>query len=71
MTALIQRYERNFLLNVVALRVSLRGVISSVSLMAARHRQRRQLKRLDEWRLKDVGLSRDQVLEEAAKPFWE
>lgn len=70
MTALIQRYERHYRLNLVALRVFLLGAIGSLSLQAARHRQRRQLLKLDERQLMDLGLSREQVLKEASKPFW-
>ncbi len=36
-----------------------------------RARQRRQLAGLDADRLRDIGISREQALAEAAKPFWE
>jgi uncharacterized protein YjiS (DUF1127 family) len=35
-----------------------------------RHLQRRCLATLDERMLKDVGLTRDEVRHECAKPFW-
>lgn len=39
-------------------------------LMAARSRQRRQLLKVSDSLLNDMGLTRAQVLEEANKPFW-
>ena len=36
----------------------------------ARIRQRRQLVELDDRTLRDIGVSRDEALREAAKPFW-
>ncbi len=35
-----------------------------------RARQRRQLAQLDDDRLRDIGISREQALAEARKPFW-
>lgn len=35
-----------------------------------RHRSRQQLLTLDDERLADIGLSREQVLAEAQLPFW-
>ncbi|MEL6475775.1 MAG: DUF1127 domain-containing protein [Pseudomonadota bacterium] len=35
-----------------------------------RARQRRALRRMDPDRLADIGVTRDQALVEAAKPFW-
>jgi uncharacterized protein YjiS (DUF1127 family) len=37
---------------------------------AERARQRRALLSLDDWMLKDIGLSRADVLHEYAKPVW-
>ncbi|WXL27980.1 DUF1127 domain-containing protein [Ectopseudomonas mendocina] len=34
-------------------------------------RQRRQLARLDECALKDLGLSRADVMQESERPFWD
>ncbi|MGH6728306.1 MAG: DUF1127 domain-containing protein [Pseudolabrys sp.] len=33
-------------------------------------RQRGLLKDLDDWQLKDLGLTREQAMREARKPFW-
>jgi uncharacterized protein YjiS (DUF1127 family) len=38
---------------------------------AERIRQRRALQALDEWVLKDIGLSRADVMREYDKPFWQ
>ena len=38
---------------------------------AERIRQRRALQALDEWVLKDIGLSRADVMHEYDKPFWQ
>lgn len=38
---------------------------------AERARQRRALQALDEWVLKDIGLSRADVMHEYDKPFWQ
>ena len=38
---------------------------------AERVRQRRALQALDEWVLKDIGLSRVDVMREYDKPFWQ
>ena len=45
-------------------------IASKLSLMSARHHQRRQLLQLDEKQLQDIGLTRAEALREAAKPFW-
>jgi uncharacterized protein YjiS (DUF1127 family) len=34
-------------------------------------RQRRALLALDDWMLKDIALSRADVLRESGKPFWQ
>jgi len=36
----------------------------------ARQRQRKALLELDERMLKDIGISREQAIREAKKPFW-
>lgn len=48
----------------------LRGLVALSALWAARHRQRRELRELDERLLRDIGLTRGEALREAAKPFW-
>ncbi len=41
-----------------------------LELWAERRRQRRELLRLPDHVLKDIGISRAEVLNEAEKPFW-
>lgn len=41
-----------------------------IELWMERARQRRQLARLDEFQLKDIGLSRADVEKEVSRPFW-
>jgi uncharacterized protein YjiS (DUF1127 family) len=50
-----------------------RHLAAIIGLWLARSRQRRHLGELAEWDdhlLKDIGVSRDAALREAAKPFW-
>ena len=50
-----------------------RNLTAIIGLWLARSRQRRHLGELAEWDdhlLKDIGVSRDAALREAAKPFW-
>lgn len=42
----------------------------SVTKMAARHRTRRALAKLEDWQLKDVGLTQEQANTETARVFW-
>ena len=35
------------------------------------YRQRRALEEMDDAQLKDIGLTRDDVRKEAARPFWD
>lgn len=53
--------------------VFLRQAVGTVAIWAARHRQRVSLKhQLDcPHVLSDLGISRTEVLEEIAKPFWQ
>ena len=49
------------------------SLTATIRLWMARGRQRRHLVELAEWDdhlLKDIGVSRDAALREAAKPFW-
>ena len=49
------------------------GLAATIGLWLARSRQRRHLRELAEWDdhlLKDIGVSREAALREAAKPFW-
>lgn len=36
-----------------------------------RSRTRQQLQALQDWQLEDLGISRDQAIEESAKMFWQ
>ena len=50
-----------------------RNLTATIGLWLARSRQRRHLRELAEWDdylLKDIGVSREAALREAAKPFW-
>mgnify|MGYP005749310295 FL=1 len=58
--------EEDMMLVIELLR-RLREVLSALLL---RRRGRRELLELDERLLRDVGLSREQALREADKPFW-
>jgi uncharacterized protein YjiS (DUF1127 family) len=44
--------------------------VHAVSTWIARRRQRRALIALDDRLLADIGVSREQALRQAAKPFW-
>ena len=46
------------------------SLLVKINRMHGRWRQRQALLDLDEHLLADVGLSRNQALEEARKPFW-
>ena len=46
------------------------NAVSLVFLWQARASQRQQLAGLNARQLRDIGISRDAALEEAAKPFW-
>ena len=43
---------------------------AAIRQMAARSRQRRALARLDDTLLRDIGLTRRDVVREVGKPFW-
>lgn len=47
------------------------SLLSWVLSALAVRRQRRQLARLDDATLTDIGLTRQQALEEARRPFWD
>ena len=50
-------------------RAAIRAV-DTIHLWMERAHQRHELAKLDAHRLKDIGVSRDQVEREIAKPFW-
>ncbi len=63
--------------------LSIHGALSKISLLSglkltsnkiafwmARSRQRKQLATLDARLLKDIGLTKEEVQQEIAKPFW-
>ncbi len=45
-------------------------LLARVRVWMQRSRQRRTLAELDDFRLKDIGLTRAEALAEARKPFW-
>ena len=53
-----------------ALKQSVRRVLATVGFWIARGRERRVLEDLDDRMLRDVGLSRKDVLSEAGRPIW-
>lgn len=65
-TALLQRYVARPASVIAALRLAARAVLA----WRERAVQRRELAELPEYMLRDIGLTRDQALVEAAKPFW-
>lgn len=44
--------------------------LKAVKFWVERSRQRKHLALLDDRMLEDIGLSREQVLQETSKPFW-
>ncbi len=65
-TALLQRSAARPASVLAALR------LAACAVLAWRERavQRRELAELPEYMLRDIGLTRDQALVEAGKPFW-
>jgi len=50
---------------------SLVGFLQRIVTWWERYRQRRALLALDDWALKDIGLSRVDAMHECDKPFWQ
>jgi uncharacterized protein YjiS (DUF1127 family) len=50
--------------------MNLVAVLSALRTIQARQMARYQLAHMDERLLADIGISREQALAEAAKPFW-
>ena len=48
----------------------LRDLAAGIRLWRQRARSRRQLLRLNEYQLRDIGIDRHTAEEEARKPFW-
>jgi uncharacterized protein YjiS (DUF1127 family) len=48
----------------------LRRIVVAIDAMHTRHRSRVYLQSLDDRMLKDLGLSRADVVRESSKPFW-
>ena len=46
------------------------GLVATVELWLERRRQRRELLKLNEHMLKDIGLSHSDAVREGFKPFW-
>jgi uncharacterized protein YjiS (DUF1127 family) len=51
-------------------KLALSACLNAVAAWFLRSRQRRALRELEGRLLADIGLTREQVLDEAAKPFW-
>ena len=51
--------------------VRIHMAVTQVKVWAERSRQRRKLLELDEYRLRDIGLTREQAEAEARRPFWD
>ncbi len=50
---------------------SFSGILNRIAAWSAVARQRRQLAQLDAESLRDIGLTRDDVEIETARPFWD
>lgn len=53
------------------LRLSILDILLAAETMWQVARERRQLRRLDEHALKDIGISRADAEREASRPFWD
>ena len=56
--------------NELSLVEKLHAVLALLQTWSDRHHQRKQLAGLDPLQLRDIGLTREQVSAEIAKPFW-
>lgn len=61
------KYTQQRSLNVVGL---VKKFLSQLRLWVQNYQTRKQLARLSEDRLQDIGLNREQVKIECARPFW-
>ncbi|MBL8443160.1 MAG: DUF1127 domain-containing protein [Zoogloeaceae bacterium] len=48
----------------------LQRALATLRLLRQRQSTRRQLRELDRHALRDIGVTREQALHEACKPFW-
>lgn len=48
-----------------------RDAVEEVSVRSARQKTRRELLRLDDRELRDIGITREQALKEARRTFWD
>jgi uncharacterized protein YjiS (DUF1127 family) len=64
------RFDRARRVRVPSLAVRLRNAVDLVLTWHERARQRRHLQSLSDHMLRDLGLTRADVLAEASKPFW-
>ena len=62
------RAER--ILTIIILRAPGVGLTETLTLWYCRGRQRRQLRRLDDRLLRDIGIDRIAARHESEKPFW-
>ena len=46
------------------------GLPAMLTTWLQRARQRRQLGQLEDWQLRDIGITREAAANEARKPFW-
>jgi len=67
MTTLILQHKRDG----YTLSQSLASFFSLLQLWMDKHHQRKQLKKLEASQLNDLGLDRELVRMETAKPFWQ
>lgn len=51
-------------------RAAVRGLVDQIALWEDRATSRHRLGQIDDWMLKDVGLTRADVARESGKPFW-
>lgn len=51
--------------------LSISGILNRIAAWSAVARQRRQLAQLDADSLRDIGLTKDDVAKETARPFWD
>jgi len=47
------------------------GFVKFILIAVGAQRQRRQLKKLDNISLRDIGLTREEAIKEAARPIWD